>query len=195
VLVRAIRLGELDRLIFPEASLDVLAQQIVACCAASGSAATANKSGDQSELDASDGWDEEELFALVKRAYPYRNLARETFDAVVAMLSEGIASQRGRYGAYLHHDRINRKLRARRGARLAAITGGGTIPDTRCSRWWRNRKALSWARWMKISPPKAWREKSCCWGIRRGASGESNTGRDVCWWRMRMGRRPAFRSG
>jgi ATP-dependent Lhr-like helicase len=129
VLVRAIRLGELDRLIFPEASLDVLAQQIVACCAASGSAATANKSGDQSELDASDGWDEEELFALVKRAYPYRNLARETFDAVVAMLSEGIASQRGRYGAYLHHDRINRKLRARRGARLAAITGGGTIPD------------------------------------------------------------------
>ena len=125
VLVRAIRLGELDRLIFPEASLDVLAQQIVACCAASGSAATANKSGDKNN----DGWDEDELFALVKRAYPYRNLTRETFDEVVTMLSEGIASQRGRYGAYLHHDRINRKLRARRGARLAAITSGGTIPD------------------------------------------------------------------
>jgi len=125
VLVRAIRQGELDRLIFPEGSLDVLAQQIVACCAASGSAATANKSGDQSN----DGWDEDKLFALVKRAYPYRNLARETFDAVLAMLSEGIASQRGRYGAYLHHDRINRKLRARRGARLAAITSGGAIPD------------------------------------------------------------------
>ncbi len=125
VLVRAIRRGELDRLIFPEASLDVLAQQIVACCAASGSAATANKSGDQSN----EGWDEDELFALVKRAYPYRNLSRETFDDVVAMLSEGIASQRGRYGAYLHHDRINHKLRARRGARLAAITGGGAIPD------------------------------------------------------------------
>jgi ATP-dependent Lhr-like helicase len=126
VLVRAIRLGELDRLIFPEASLDVLAQQIVACCAASGSAATT--AGEDAGAT-NDGWDEDELFALVKRAYPYRNLARETFDAVVAMLSEGIASQRGRYGAYLHHDRINRKLRARRGARLAAITGGGTIPD------------------------------------------------------------------
>ena len=125
VLVRAIRLGELDRLIFPEASLDVLAQQIVACCAASGSAATANKSGDQSN----DGWDEDELFALVKRAYPYRNLSRQTFDEVLVMLSEGIASQRGRYGAYLHHDRINRKLRARRGARLAAITSGGAIAD------------------------------------------------------------------
>jgi len=125
VLVRAIRLGELDRLIFPEASLDVLAQQIVACCAASGSAAT----GDGSDERSNDGWNEDELFALVKRAYPYRNLSRETFDAVLAMLSEGIASQRGRYGAYLHHDRINRKLRARRGARLAAITSGGTIPD------------------------------------------------------------------
>ncbi|MFY9646366.1 MAG: DEAD/DEAH box helicase, partial [Terriglobales bacterium] len=105
VLVRAIRLGELDRLIFPEESLDVLAQQIVACCAASGSAATANKSGDKNN----DGWDEDELFGLVKRAYPYRNLKRETFDEVLGMLSEGIASQRGRYGAYLHHDRINRK--------------------------------------------------------------------------------------
>ena len=138
VLVRAIRLGELDRLIFPEASLDVLAQQIVACCAASGSAATDGSRGGgavprpdgaEPRHHTSDGWDEDELFALVKRAYPYRNLARETFDAVLTMLSEGIASQRGRYGAYLHHDRINHKLRARRGARLAAITSGGTIPD------------------------------------------------------------------
>ena len=77
----------------------------------------------------SDGWDEDDLFALVKRAYPYRNLSRKTFDEVIEMLSEGIAAQRGRYGAYLHHDRINRKLRARRGARLAAITSGGAIPD------------------------------------------------------------------
>jgi len=120
VLVRAIKSGELDRLIFPEASLDVLAQQIVACCAVNRAAPGQPES---------DGWDEDELFALVKRAYPYRNLSRETFDEVIEMLSEGIAAQRGRYGAYLHHDRINRKLRARRGARLAAITSGGAIPD------------------------------------------------------------------
>ena len=160
VLVRAIQSGELDRLIFPEASLDVLAQQIVACCAVSSvpaatsaverSAAApaavvganrphsierAQASQEEAarvmpnEAPASDGWDEDALFALVKRAYPYRNLARATFDDVVEMLSEGIAAQRGRYGAYLHHDRINRKLRARRGARLAAITSGGAIPD------------------------------------------------------------------
>jgi ATP-dependent helicase Lhr and Lhr-like helicase len=128
VLVRAIRLGDLDRLIFPEASLDILAQQIVACCAASGSAVTSTNAG-ESASPSSDGWDEDELFALVKRAYPYRNLPRATFDEVVTMLSEGIASQRGRFGAYLHHDRINHKLRARRGARLAAITSGGAIPD------------------------------------------------------------------
>ncbi len=123
VLVRAIGSGDLDRLIFPEGSLDVLAQQIVACCAvASGGPTAADGTPDN-------GWDEDELFALVKRAYPYRELSRAAFDSVVNMLSEGIAAQRGRYGAYLHHDSINRKLRARRGARLAAITSGGAIPD------------------------------------------------------------------
>src|SRR5882724_11915764 len=63
------------------------------------------------------------------RAYPYRNLARKIYETVLEMFSEGIAAQRGRFGAYLHHDRINRKLRPRRGARLAAITSGGAIPD------------------------------------------------------------------
>src|SRR5205814_323596 len=75
------------------------------------------------------GWDEDELFALVKRAYPYRNLSRENYDAILEMLAEGIAARRGRYGAYLHRDRVNHKLRARRGSRLAAITSGGAIPE------------------------------------------------------------------
>jgi ATP-dependent Lhr-like helicase len=109
-LVRAIRQGDLDRLMIPEAPLDVLAQQIVAACAA-------------------EEWGEDEMFALVRRAYPYRNLARATFDSILEMLSEGIAAKRGRYGAYIHRDRVNGKLRARRGARLAAITSGGAIPD------------------------------------------------------------------
>jgi len=109
-LVRAIRQGDLDRLMIPESPLDVLAQQIVAACAA-------------------EEWDEEAMFALARRAYPYRNLTRATFDSVLEMLSEGIAARRGRYGAYVHRDRVNGKLRARRGARLAAITSGGAIPD------------------------------------------------------------------
>ena len=109
-LVRGIRRGELDQLMIPEAPLDVLAQQIVAACA-------------------SEDWQEDDLFALVRRAYPYRALPRADFDAVVAMLADGIAARRGRYGAYLHHDRVNHRLRGRRGSRLAAITSGGAIPE------------------------------------------------------------------
>ena len=110
-LVLAMRRAELDRLIVPDAPLDILAQQIVAACAA-------------------DEWGEDDLLALMRRAYPYRDLARADFDAIVEMLSDGIASRRGRYGVYLHRDRVNGKLRGRRGARIAAITGGGAIPDT-----------------------------------------------------------------
>jgi len=110
-LVRAIRRGDLDRLMIPESPLDILAQQIVATCA-------------------SEEWDEDQLFGLVRRAYPYRLLSRQIFDAILEMLAEGIAARRGRYGAYLHHDRVNRKLRARRGSRFAAITSGGAIPET-----------------------------------------------------------------
>jgi ATP-dependent Lhr-like helicase len=110
-LVYAIRQGDLDRLIIPESPLDVLAQQIVAACAA-------------------EEWGEVSLFDLVRRAYPYRNLKPETYHALLEMLSEGIAARRGRYGAYLHRDRVNGKLRARRGARIASITSGGAIPDT-----------------------------------------------------------------
>src|SRR5437879_4105300 len=109
-LVRAIRSGDLDRIAIPEAPLDILAQQVVAMCAA-------------------EDWKEDELFALARRSYPYRELTRADFDAVVEMLSEGIAARRGRYGAYLHRDRVNGRLHARRGSRLAAITSGGAIPD------------------------------------------------------------------
>ncbi len=134
-LVRAIRHGDLDRIIIPDSPLDVLAQQIVAACAAEtvsapGSTGQPGAAVTVDDHDNSSGWDEDELFRLVKRAYPYRNLSPETYNAILEMLSEGIAARRGRYGAYLHHDRVNRKLRARRGSRLAAITSGGAIPET-----------------------------------------------------------------
>ena len=109
-LVHSIRLGLLDRIMIPACPLDVLAQQIVAECAAR-------------------EWQEDDLFALVTRAYPYRNLSRKEFDEIIAMLADGIASRRGRYSAYLYRDGVNHRLRARRGGRLAAITSGGAIPD------------------------------------------------------------------
>ena len=110
-LIRAIREGELDRMEIPHGALDILAQQLVATAA----------TGD---------WLEDDLFALVRGTYSYGNLSREEFDAVVTMLSDGIATQRGRSGTFLHRDQINGRVRGRRGARLAAITSGGAIPET-----------------------------------------------------------------
>ena len=110
-LVRCINHGELDRLIIPDAPLDVLAQQIVAACS-------------------TDEWDEDDLFRLVTRAYPYRALERKDYDDLLVMLSDGIAAQRGRYGAYLYRDRVNKRLKARRGSRMVAIMNGGAIPES-----------------------------------------------------------------
>jgi ATP-dependent Lhr-like helicase len=110
--VRAVRAGDLDRLSVPPGGRDVLAQQCVATLASTGEMGV------------------EELFALVRRAYPYRELPRATYEAVLDMLAEGVSTRRGRRAAHLHWDRVNARLRARRGARLAAITSGGAIPDT-----------------------------------------------------------------
>ena len=79
---------------------------------------------------AAEEWGEDELFTLVKRAYPYRELERKEFDDLLTMLGDGIASQRGRFGAYLYRDRVNKRLKARRGARMIAIMNGGAIPET-----------------------------------------------------------------
>ncbi len=110
-LVRAVRMGDLDRLVIPEAPLDILSQQIAAICSA-------------------EEWEENRLFELVKSAYPYRNLTRDQFNSILEMLSEGISSTRGRYGAHLHRDRVQGMIRPRRGTRMIAIMSGGAIPET-----------------------------------------------------------------
>ena len=109
-MTRAVRDGELDRVTIPECPLDVLAQQIVAECAA-------------------EEWDEDALFALVRQAHPYRDLEREAFDDVVHMLAHGFTTRRGRRAALVLHDAVNRRLRARKGSRMTALTSGGAIPE------------------------------------------------------------------
>ena len=110
----AVERGRLDALHPPEQPLDILAQQIVAETAARGD----------------DGVAEDELFDLVTRAWPYRRLTREEFEEIVDLVSTGIETGRGRRMAYLHRDRVNGRLRGRRGARLATLTSGGAIPET-----------------------------------------------------------------
>jgi ATP-dependent Lhr-like helicase len=109
-LLLAVKSGDLDRVRIPDAPLDILAQQIVAAVAA-------------------EEWDEDALFSLFRAADPYRSLTRDSFDAVVRMLADGFSTRRGRRGARLHRDAVQRKLRSRRGSRLIALTSGGAIPD------------------------------------------------------------------
>ena len=110
-MVRAVADGELDRIEVPDAPLDVLAQQVVA------------------EVSAGEEWDEDALLALVRGAYPYRDLERASYAEVVEMLARGFATRRGRRAALIHYDSLHRKLRARKGARMNAIVNGGAIPE------------------------------------------------------------------
>ena len=109
-IISSVHRGELDRIVIRGNPLDVLAQHIVA-------------------ETASEDWAENDLYHLCRRAYPYRDLERAEFDEVVRMLAQGFATRRGRRGALIHHDAINRKIRGRRGSRMLAITSGGAIPD------------------------------------------------------------------
>jgi ATP-dependent Lhr-like helicase len=109
-MLRAAKDGELDRVLIPSKPLDVLAQQIVAEAAAQ-------------------EWEENALFRLVRRAYPYRDLERAEFDEVVAMLAHGYATKRGQRAALVHYDAVHQKLRERRGSRMIAIMSGGAIPE------------------------------------------------------------------
>ena len=109
-LLRSVRRGELDAIVAHDAPLDVLAQQVVAetACAE---------------------YREDDLFALVRGAWPYRDLARGQFDAVLRMSSDGFSTRRGRRAALIHRDEVNSILRGRRGSRLLAQTSGGAIPE------------------------------------------------------------------
>jgi ATP-dependent Lhr-like helicase len=109
-LLAAVRAGRLDAVAPPVAPLDILAQQLIAETAA-------------------EEWKVDELYALVTRSYPYRTLTRDAFDEVLDLVSQGIETGRGTRAAYVHHDRVNGEVRGRKGARLAALTSGGAIPE------------------------------------------------------------------
>lgn len=110
-LLDCVRRGELDALVMPQAPLDVLAQQIVA------------------EVSSRE-WEEDALYDWMRRAWPYRQLPRVDFDAVVRMLADGFTTRRGIRAGYLHRDAVHRRLRGRQGGRMTAVMSGGTIPDT-----------------------------------------------------------------
>ena len=109
-LLAAVRAGRLDAVEAPVAPLDILAQQVIA------------------ETSAEE-WKVDDLFELVTTAHPYRSLTREAFAEVLDLVGNGIETGRGTRAAYVHHDKVNGELRGRKGARLAALTSGGAIPE------------------------------------------------------------------
>ncbi len=109
-LLRGARNGSLDRLRIPASPLDILAQQMVAECAAA-------------------EWPQDELAGLVRGAAPFSSVPDQDIEEVAELVCEGIRTGRGRRAAYLHRDQVSGKLRGRRGARLAALTSGGAIPE------------------------------------------------------------------
>jgi ATP-dependent Lhr-like helicase len=108
--VRSIRERTLDRVVMPEAPLDVLAQQIVAAVAA-----------ESIGLDT--------LYERFCRAAAYQSLTRDDFVSVVRALAEPLPAEVKGVAPRLLWDRVNDRLHARRGSRFLALTSGGTIPD------------------------------------------------------------------
>jgi ATP-dependent Lhr-like helicase len=124
-LVRGVKRGNLDKIVLRDAPLDILAQQIVASCAA-------------------EDLPEEELVDMIRGATPYANLDDTKLEQILEMLAEGVSDRRGRVGAHVHRDRISGTIKGRRGARLAAITCGGAIPDNN------NYSVVQWPEEMKV---------------------------------------------
>ena len=108
---RGMREGDVETTRVPRNPLDVLAQQVVA-------------------MSAVDEWSLDALYALVRRAHPYRELPRAHFDGVVAMLAGKYpAEEFGELRPRVVVDRQRGTLRGRAGASTLALISGGTIPD------------------------------------------------------------------
>ena len=111
-LLAAVAAGELDVLEPPVAPIDIAIQQMVA------------------EVSARDEMGIDELRQMLTSSAPFAKLSEDAFAEVLELASRGIMTGRGRRGAHLHLDAVNRRVRARPSARLAALTGGGAIPET-----------------------------------------------------------------
>ena len=172
--VRSIRERTLDRMVMPEAPLDVLAQQIVASVAA-----------ESITVDA--------LHARFRQAAPYRALGREDFVSVVRAVSEPLPAEVKGVTPRVLWDRVNDRLHARRGSRFVALTSGGTIPDAGLYDVFVADTDLRSARWTRSSSPRAFPATSFSWAPTPGAS--SRCGRAACWSRMPAACRPRSPSG
>ena len=158
-LVRAIRRGELDRLEIPRNALDILAQQMVAACAC-------------------EEFGEDELFDLVRRAWPYRTLERARFRRRAGRCSPKASPPRAAAAAPTCIATPSTAACAAAAARASPPSPpAAPFPRPRNTWWWPSPKAPPSARSTRISPWRAWPATSSCWAPPPGASAAWKPGR------------------
>jgi ATP-dependent Lhr-like helicase len=110
-IVSAMRAGEVEPTRVVQNAMDVLAQVIVAAASV-------------------DDWNFDDLYRVIRRAYPYHRLSPAAYEEVVAMLSGKYPSDvAGELEPRITWDKVSGRLSGDRGARMMAVISGGTIPD------------------------------------------------------------------
>ncbi len=111
VMARAVLEQDIEEIRPVEAPLDILAQVILS-------------------LVSVRSWDRDELYAFLKCCYPYRDLERSHFDAVLSMLNGRYAGTRLRdLKARLSVDALENTVQAHSGVRYLLAVSSGTIPE------------------------------------------------------------------
>jgi ATP-dependent Lhr-like helicase len=127
VLAAEMLAGNVEPIRVPLNCLDVLAQQIIA-------------------MVAMEAWKVDDLFHVVRQAYPYRDLSPQAFDGVLEMISGRFrfnipleddddrprtnpATQLSALQPRVSWDRVHQTLKALPGSQNLAVVSGGTIPD------------------------------------------------------------------
>jgi ATP-dependent helicase Lhr and Lhr-like helicase len=125
VLAAEMMAGHVEPLKVPQNCLDILAQQVVA-------------------MAAMETWKVDDLFRVVRQAYPFRDLTPQAFDSVLEMVTGRFrfqvddeetpktnpATQMTALQPRVSWDRTHGKLRALPGSQGLALLNGGTIPDS-----------------------------------------------------------------
>src|SRR2546428_280566 len=103
--------GAVEPMRYPRNPLDIVAQQIVA-------------------MTAMDDWAVDDLERVIRRAAPFAELPRSAFEGVLDMLSGRYPSDEfAELRPRVVWDRTAGVVRSREGAKVVAISNGGTIPD------------------------------------------------------------------
>jgi len=111
-LVREMAAGRVEALHVPTGCLDLIAQQVVTMVSV-------------------ETWEVPRLYAVLRQAYPLRDLTPEAFESVLEMVSGRFPAEAFReLRARITWDRVHNQLHALPGSKQLALLNGGTIPDT-----------------------------------------------------------------